>query len=153
MSTPLGPERRSRDQPEWTSSEVSRTAAWACLCSCASATSLTPRSLRYTRASGRLFTKSGYKGCYKGVYPIKVNQQQQVVDEVTRFGAKYHHGLEAGSKAELIAAISLMKDPEACVICNGYKDEEFVDLGALRQEDGLPVLSGAGDAQRAPADT
>lgn len=73
--------------------------------------------------------RTGYKNVYKGVYPIKVNQQEKVVEEITRFGAKYHHGLEAGSKAELIAAISMMKDPEACLICNGYKDEEFIDLG------------------------
>lgn len=70
-----------------------------------------------------------YKGEYRGVYPIKVNQQQQVVEEVTKFGQRYHHGLEVGSKAELIAALSVMKDKEACLICNGYKDEEFVDLG------------------------
>jgi len=70
-----------------------------------------------------------YRGEYRGVYPIKVNQQQQVVEEVTRFGQRYHHGLEVGSKAELIAALSAMKDKEACLICNGYKDEEFVDLG------------------------
>ena len=70
-----------------------------------------------------------YKGEYRGVYPIKVNQQQEVVEEVTKFGQRYHHGLEVGSKAELIAALSLMKDKEACLICNGYKDEEFVDLG------------------------
>lgn len=69
-----------------------------------------------------------YKGCYRGVYPVKVNQQQQVIEEVTRFGQRYHHGLEVGSKAELIAALSLMKDKEACLICNGYKDEEFIDL-------------------------
>ncbi|PYG87750.1 arginine decarboxylase [Ruminiclostridium sufflavum DSM 19573] len=73
--------------------------------------------------------KLGYKGAYRGVYPIKVNQQQQVVEEVTKFGQRYHHGLEVGSKAELVAALSLMKDKEACLICNGYKDEEFVDLG------------------------
>ena len=73
--------------------------------------------------------KFGYQGIYRGVYPIKVNQQQQVVEEVTRFGSRYHHGLEAGSKAELIAAISFLRDPEACLICNGYKDKEFVDLG------------------------
>lgn len=69
-----------------------------------------------------------YKGAYRGVYPIKVNQQQQVVEEVTKFGQRYHHGLEVGSKAELIAALSVMKDKEACLICNGYKDEEFIDL-------------------------
>ncbi len=79
----------------------------------------------------------GYKGKYRGVYPIKVNQQQQVVEEVTHFGSLYHHGLEAGSKAELIAAISLLKDPEACLICNGYKDEEFIDLGLYARKMGF----------------
>ncbi|PKM50717.1 MAG: arginine decarboxylase [Firmicutes bacterium HGW-Firmicutes-7] len=74
-------------------------------------------------------TKLNYKGQYRGVYPIKVNQQQQVIEEVTKFGQRYHHGLEVGSKAELVAALSLMKDKEACLICNGYKDEEFIDLG------------------------
>ncbi len=73
--------------------------------------------------------KLGYKGDYRGVYPIKVNQQQQVIEEVTKFGQRYHHGLEVGSKAELVAALSQMKDKEACLICNGYKDEEFIDLG------------------------
>jgi len=69
-----------------------------------------------------------YKGEYRGVYPIKVNQQRHVVQEITEFGAKYHHGLEAGSKAELIAAISFLKDPEALLVCNGYKDQEFIDI-------------------------
>lgn len=78
---------------------------------------------------GKAMKELGYRGEYRGVYPIKVNQQQQVVEEVTKFGQRYHHGLEVGSKAELIAALSLMKDKEACLICNGYKDEEFVDLG------------------------
>lgn len=78
---------------------------------------------------GNAIRNLGYKGVFKGVYPIKVNQQREVVEEVTKFGARYHHGLEAGSKAELIAALAMLKDPEACLICNGYKDEEFVDLG------------------------
>ena len=73
--------------------------------------------------------KLNYKGQYRGVYPIKVNQQQEVIDEVTKFGQTYHHGLEVGSKAELFAALSLLKDKEALLICNGYKDEEFIDLG------------------------
>ncbi len=70
-----------------------------------------------------------YQGNFRGVYPIKVNQQQQVIDAITRTGAHYHHGLEAGSKAELIAALSFLRDKEACLVCNGYKDREFVDLG------------------------
>ena len=71
----------------------------------------------------------GYKGAYKGVFPIKVNQQEQVVDAISEFGKAYNHGLEAGSKPELIAAISMMKTRDACLVCNGYKDEEFIDLG------------------------
>ncbi len=78
-----------------------------------------------------------YKGSFRGVFPIKVNQQQQVVEEITRFGEQYHHGLEAGSKAELIAALSVLKDREACLICNGYKDEEFVDLGLYATKMGV----------------
>lgn len=70
-----------------------------------------------------------YQGSFKGVYPIKVNQQKQVIEAITRIGKFYHHGLEAGSKAELIAALSFLEDKEACLVCNGYKDREFIDLG------------------------
>jgi len=70
----------------------------------------------------------GYRGSFQGAYPIKVNQQKQVIDAMVDFGAQYHHGLEAGSKAELIAAMGMMVDREAPLVCNGYKDEEFVDL-------------------------
>ncbi|NLK05742.1 MAG: biosynthetic arginine decarboxylase [Spirochaetales bacterium] len=73
----------------------------------------------------------GYQGTYRGVYPIKVNQQQQVVEEICKYGKQYHHGLETGSKAELIIALAHIDDPQAYVICNGYKDEEYIDL-ALR---------------------
>jgi arginine decarboxylase len=73
--------------------------------------------------------KLGYQGQYRGVFPIKVNQQQQVLEKIAQFGSKYHHGMEVGSKAELIAAVSQFCDKEACLICNGYKDEEFIDLG------------------------
>lgn len=69
-----------------------------------------------------------YKGAYQAVFPIKVNQKQLVVQDIMEFGRKFHHGLEAGSKAELIAAVANMRDPKALLICNGYKDEEFVDL-------------------------
>ncbi|SIN94560.1 arginine decarboxylase [Halodesulfovibrio marinisediminis DSM 17456] len=71
----------------------------------------------------------GYKAEYRGVFPIKVNQQQQVLEEIANFGSSFHHGFEVGSKAELIAAISQMRDRKACLVCNGYKDEEFIDLG------------------------
>ncbi len=70
----------------------------------------------------------GYRGSFLGAYPIKVNQQKQVIDAMVHYGGPYHHGLEAGSKAELIAAMGMMVDKEAPLVCNGYKDEEFVDL-------------------------
>ncbi len=77
----------------------------------------------------KAITSLGYNGLYRGIFPIKVNQQQQVVETIAHFGARYHHGLEVGSKAELFAALSLLRDEEACLVCNGYKDEEFIDLG------------------------
>jgi arginine decarboxylase len=76
----------------------------------------------------KAMNEAGYRGAYKGVYPIKVNQQQHVVEEVIEFGRRFHHGLEAGSKAELVAALAFAEDPEALIVCNGYKDEEFIDL-------------------------
>ncbi len=84
--------------------------------------------------------EGNYQGVYRGVYPIKVNQQQEVIEEITRYGRKYHYGLEAGSKPELIAALSYMHDPEAYIVCNGYKDEEFIDLALYAQKMGLQVI-------------
>ncbi|MCB1228121.1 MAG: biosynthetic arginine decarboxylase [Verrucomicrobiales bacterium] len=81
-----------------------------------------------------------YQGNYRGVYPIKVNQQQEVLEEITAYGRKYHYGLEAGSKPELIAALAYMHDPQAYIVCNGYKDEEFIDLALYAQKMGLQVI-------------
>ncbi|MBL9116515.1 MAG: biosynthetic arginine decarboxylase [Verrucomicrobiaceae bacterium] len=81
-----------------------------------------------------------YQGVYRGVYPIKVNQQQEVIEEITRYGRKYHYGLEAGSKPELIAALAYMHDPQAYIVCNGYKDEEFIDLALYAQKMGIQVI-------------
>lgn len=77
----------------------------------------------------KVIQENNYRGVYKGVFPIKVNQQEQVIEAISQFGDSYNHGLEAGSKPELIAAISMLKNRNASLICNGYKDEEFIDLG------------------------
>ncbi len=82
----------------------------------------------------------GYQNVYRGVYPIKVNQQQQAVHDVVSFGAEYHHGLEVGSKAELIIALASLRDPEAFLVCNGYKDAEFIDLALSALKMGLQSL-------------
>ncbi|MFW5796206.1 MAG: biosynthetic arginine decarboxylase, partial [Alkalispirochaeta sp.] len=72
---------------------------------------------------------TGYTGRYQGVFPIKVNQQAQVIDEMTRFGERFDHGLEAGSKAELLIALAKVRSKQSLIVCNGYKDPEFIDLG------------------------
>ncbi|WP_027176019.1 biosynthetic arginine decarboxylase [Desulfovibrio aminophilus] len=81
-----------------------------------------------------------YRNVFRGVFPIKVNQQEQVIEEITRHGGRHHHGLEAGSKAELIAALGMLRDPEACLVCNGYKDEEFIDLGLHARKMGFNIF-------------
>jgi arginine decarboxylase len=75
----------------------------------------------------KAIAEAGYQGEYRGVFPIKVNQQCEVVADIIEAGRKYHHGIEAGSKAELLVATTMMRDPDAFVVCNGYKDEEFID--------------------------
>ncbi|MFT5302675.1 MAG: arginine decarboxylase [Mariniblastus sp.] len=83
---------------------------------------------------------SQYTGEYRGVFPIKVNQQSHVIAEIARFGQRFKHGLEAGSKAELLIAMSTLANEESLIICNGYKDEEFIDLGLQAQRMGLQVF-------------
>ncbi len=88
----------------------------------------------------RTIAENGYQGEYKGVFPVKVNQQEQVIEAIADFGKEYNHGLEAGSKPELIAAVSMLNNRDACIICNGYKDAEFIDLGLLAQKMGFNVF-------------
>jgi arginine decarboxylase len=81
-----------------------------------------------------------YKGEYRGVYPIKVNQHRYVVEEIVQFGRPYHYGLEAGSKPELLAVMALLDDEEALVICNGYKDEEYIETALMASKLGRKVI-------------
>src|SRR5581483_10732063 len=76
----------------------------------------------------------GYQSDYIPVYPIKVNQLKEVVQEVLDFGERYHLGVEVGSKAELTVAMALAKDPEAPIICNGVKDEAYLKLALLSRQ-------------------
>ncbi|PLX67133.1 MAG: arginine decarboxylase [Denitrovibrio sp.] len=85
----------------------------------------------------KVIKETGYQGNFKGVFPVKVNQQEKVLESVAKYGKSYNHGLEAGSKAELIAAISMLDNRDAYLICNGYKDEEFIDLGLNAVKMGL----------------
>jgi len=78
-----------------------------------------------------------YKNVYRGVFPIKVNQQCHVIEEIADYGQRFHHGFEAGSKAELIIALSQLKDHQSLVVCNGYKDSEFIELGLYARQMGV----------------
>ena len=79
----------------------------------------------------RAMASSGYRGAYRGVYPIKVNQQAAVVEAIAAYGRSRHFGLEVGSKPELVIALSQTLSDEALLICNGIKDAEFVRLALL----------------------
>ncbi|MEE8474091.1 MAG: biosynthetic arginine decarboxylase [Myxococcota bacterium] len=82
-----------------------------------------------------------YKGQHRGVYPIKVNQQRHVVEEIIQYGAPRKVGLEAGSKPELLVALALMDTPGALIICNGYKDRAYVETALLAQRLGrTPII-------------
>jgi arginine decarboxylase len=81
----------------------------------------------------------GYEGRYMCVYPIKVNQQRQVVEEVLDFGREYGFGLEAGSKPELLAVAALAYN-DTPIICNGFKDAEFIEMAMLAQKIGRTVI-------------
>lgn len=81
----------------------------------------------------------GYSGKYFSVYPIKVNQQRPVVEELVRHGKRVNIGLEAGSKPELHAVLAIMDNPHALIICNGYKDEDYIELALLAQKMGKRI--------------
>ncbi len=82
-----------------------------------------------------------YTGQYRGVYPIKVNQQRHVVEEIVSFGAEFGVGLEAGSKPELLIALAELDTPGALIVCNGYKDRAYVETALLAQRLGrTPVI-------------
>ncbi|MSR29826.1 MAG: biosynthetic arginine decarboxylase [Phycisphaerales bacterium] len=93
--------------------------------------------------------ENGYKGSYTGVYPIKVNQQRRVVEEVRRYGVALDFGLEVGSKPELLAVMGMTTDsPDRLIICNGFKEQkyiEFVTLAAKLGRNIIPVIENMGE--------
>ena len=85
--------------------------------------------------------KYSYPGHYQGVFPVKCNQQRHVVEQIMESGRPWHFGLEAGSKAELLIALSLLEDPKALLICNGYKDQRYIETAILARRLGRqPVV-------------
>ena len=82
----------------------------------------------------------GYQGKYCCVYPIKVNQQRHVVEEILDFGKPFHFGLEAGSKPELLAVLAMTNGADTPIICNGFKDDEFIKMTVLARKMGKHII-------------
>ena len=95
---------------------------------------------RINRAFSEAIEESGYRSSYRGVYPVKVNQLREVVEEILDAGREFNHGLEVGSKPELHAALALHEDPESLIICNGYKDQDYIRVALIGRKLGKRVI-------------
>ncbi|HEY5610086.1 MAG TPA: biosynthetic arginine decarboxylase [Thermoanaerobaculia bacterium] len=81
-----------------------------------------------------------FKGSYRGVFPIKVNQLREVVEEILDAGRPYNFGLEVGSKPELFAGLAIHSDPDSLIICNGYKDTSFIRMTMIGRKLGKTII-------------
>jgi arginine decarboxylase len=98
------------------------------------------RVVALNEAFRRSIAEFGYKGRYQGVYPIKVNQMREVVEEIVDAGRPYDFGLEAGSKAELTAVVAMNLSADSLVVCNGYKDYAFIKTALMGNKLGKKVI-------------
>jgi arginine decarboxylase len=92
------------------------------------------------RAFTAAMTEYEFQGAYRPVYPIKVNQQRHVVTELIRAGRDLSLGLEVGSKPELVAALALPDNQDSLLVCNGYKDRQYLELAMMAQRVGREVI-------------
>src|SRR5215510_3450623 len=92
------------------------------------------------RAFQNSITEFNYQGKYRGVFPIKVNQLREVVEEILDAGKPYQFGLEVGSKPELFAGLALQDQPGSLIICNGYKDPSFIKMALMGIRLGKKVI-------------
>ena len=95
---------------------------------------------RINKAFNDAIVELEYKSIYRGVYPIKVNQLREVVEEIIDAGKPFHHGLEVGSKPELYAALAFHEDRESLIICNGYKDALYIKTALLGRKLGKKII-------------
>lgn len=102
---------------------------------------LEDRIERLNSAFAKAIARYNYPGVYRGVFPVKCNQQRHLVEALVKFGRPYQFGLEAGSKPELMIALAAMTTPGALLICNGYKDREYIETAILAQRLGkTPII-------------
>ena len=81
-----------------------------------------------------------YRGEYRGVFPLKVNQLREVVEEILDAGRPFHHGIEVGSKPEIFAGLAVHTDPESIIVCNGYKDRNYIRTALIGRKLGKKVI-------------
>jgi arginine decarboxylase len=102
---------------------------------------LEDRIERLNACFAKAIARYNYDGGYKGVFPIKCNQQRHLVEDLVKFGKPFQFGLEAGSKPELMIALATLDTPGSLIICNGYKDREYVETAILAQKLGqTPII-------------
>jgi arginine decarboxylase len=101
---------------------------------------LEDRIERLHAAFAKAIARYNYEGDYRGVFPVKCNQQRHLVEALVKFGKPYQFGLEAGSKPELMIALATLKTPGALLICNGYKDREYIEMAILAQQLGKVAI-------------
>jgi arginine decarboxylase len=92
---------------------------------------LEDRIERLNACFAKAIARYSYPGKYQGVFPVKCNQQRHLIEDLVRFGQPYQFGLEAGSKPELMIALATLKTPNSLLICNGYKDREYIETALL----------------------
>lgn len=101
------------------------------------------RVKRLNDAFRRAIEEAGYRNVYQGVFPVKVNQLREVVEEILEAGQPFRYGLECGSKAELVATLPYLENEDMLLVCNGYKDAEMMRLlraGQLLGKNVIPIL-------------
>ena len=91
-------------------------------------------------AFNRAIAENRFTGSYRGVFPIKVNQLREVVEEILDAGRPFNYGVEVGSKPEIFAGLAVHSDPDSLVICNGYKDEAFIRMAMIGRKLGKTVI-------------
>ncbi len=101
---------------------------------------LEDRIERLNAAFAKAIARYNYEGVYRGVFPVKCNQQRHLVEDLVRFGKPHQFGLEAGSKPELMIALATLDTPGALLICNGYKDREYIEAAILAKQLGKTVI-------------
>ncbi|MES1025699.1 biosynthetic arginine decarboxylase [Gloeocapsa sp. BRSZ] len=92
---------------------------------------LEDRIQRLNACFAKAIARYNYPGVYRGVYPVKCNQQKHLIEDLVRFGQPHQFGLEAGSKPELMIALAMLDTPGALLVCNGYKDREYIEIAML----------------------